>query len=41
MAGLGNPILVVPFLLENGYLLIPDRPGNGIEWDEDAISQVL
>ncbi|HMD66881.1 MAG TPA: enolase C-terminal domain-like protein [Stellaceae bacterium] len=32
-----NPILAEPFRLENGHLVIPDRPGNGIEWDEDAI----
>ena len=34
-----NPILAEPFRLENGQLLIPDRPGNGIEWDEDAIKR--
>jgi mandelate racemase len=34
-----NPILAEPFRLENGHLLIPDRPGNGIEWDEDAIER--
>jgi len=31
------PVLAEPFLLENGHLHIPDRPGNGIDWDEDAI----
>jgi mandelate racemase len=36
-----NPILAEPFRLENGHLLIPDRPGNGIEWDEDAIKRYL
>jgi mandelate racemase len=34
-----NPILAEPFRLENGQLLIPDRPGNGIEWNEDAIKR--
>ena len=34
-----NPILAEPFRLENGHLLIPDRPGNGIEWDEDAVER--
>jgi mandelate racemase len=34
-----NPILAEPFRLEDGHLLIPDRPGNGIEWDEDAIER--
>jgi len=28
-----------PFRLEDGHLLIPDQPGNGIEWDEDAIER--
>ena len=32
-----DPLLKEPFKLENGYLIIPDKPGNGIEWDEDAI----
>ena len=34
-----NPILAEPFRLENGHLLIPDQPGNGIEWDEEAIKR--
>ena len=34
-----NPILAEPFRLEDSHLLIPDRPGNGIEWDEDAIER--
>ena len=34
-----NPILAEPFRLEKGHLLIPDRPGNGIEWDEGAIKR--
>jgi mandelate racemase len=34
-----NPILAEPFRLEDGHLFIPDRPGNGIEWDEDAIER--
>jgi len=35
-----NPILVEPFLLENGHLLIPDRPGNSIEWDGTRLSAI-
>jgi hypothetical protein len=27
--------------LEIHHLLIPDRPGNGIEWDVDAIERCL
>jgi len=34
-----NPILAEPFRLGNGHLLIPDRPGSGIEWGEDAIKR--
>ena len=33
----GYPILREPFPLKNGAIEIPDRPGNGIEWDEAAI----
>lgn len=32
-----DPIMTEPFKLENGYLIIPNKPGNGIEWDEDAV----
>jgi mandelate racemase len=34
-----NPILAEPFRLKNSHLLIPVRPGSGIEWDEDAITR--
>jgi hypothetical protein len=34
-----NPILAEPIRLEDGHLFIPDRPGNGIAWDEDAIER--
>jgi mandelate racemase len=34
-----NPILAELFRLEKGQLLIPDLPGNGIEWNEDAIKR--
>ena len=34
-----NPIFAEPFRLANGQLVIPDRPGSGIEWDEDAIKR--
>ena len=35
----GNPIIAEPFKVEDGFIHVPDRPGNGIEWDEDAIRQ--
>ena len=25
--------------VKDGHVLIPDRPGNGIEWDEDAVAR--
>lgn len=32
-----NPVLAEPCQLKNGHLVIPDVPGTGISWDEDAI----
>lgn len=34
-----NPILTEPFRLERGHLLIPDRPGIGVDWDEKAVAK--
>lgn len=34
-----DPVLKEPFALENGYLMVPDRPGQGIEWDEKAVAR--
>ena len=36
-----NPILKTPYRLENGMLHIPDAPGLGLEWDEDAVRRHL
>jgi mandelate racemase len=33
----GNPIIAEPLKVEDGHVTVPDRPGNGIEWDEDAV----
>lgn len=33
-----NPILEEPLKIENGNAIIPDRPGVGIRWNEDAIA---
>jgi mandelate racemase len=30
------PIIEEPFQVKDGQCLVPDRPGNGIEWDEGA-----
>jgi len=32
-----NPILQEPFEVKNGDVIIPDRPGAGIAWNEDAV----
>ena len=32
-----NPILAEPFALAGGHLTVPNRPGAGIDWDEDAV----
>ena len=34
-----DPIPAQPFELEDGLLLIPDRPGQGIAWDERAVAK--
>ncbi len=34
-----NPILVEPFQVKDGCLMVPDRPGHGIEWDEKAVAK--
>jgi len=34
-----DPILAEPFTLQDGQLLVPDRPGQGIEWDEKAVAR--
>jgi mandelate racemase len=32
-----NPVLAEPFKVRNGRLLVPDRAGCGIEWNETAV----
>jgi len=34
-----DPILSEPFLLKDGYLEVPDKPGQGIEWNEKAVAR--
>jgi mandelate racemase len=34
-----DPILAAPFEVKDGHLLVPDRPGQGIEWDEKAVAR--
>ena len=35
----GNPIIAEPFRVVDGHAIVPDRPGNGIEWDEAAVAK--
>lgn len=35
----GNPIVAQPFDVKDGKVTVPDRPGNGIEWDEAAVAK--
>ena len=39
MAGLERLIVAEPFKLENSLLVIPDRPGSGIEWKSDKFQK--
>jgi mandelate racemase len=34
-----DPILSEPFQLKDGQLIVPDKPGHGIEWDEKAVAK--
>lgn len=34
-----HPVLADPFNLDRGKLMVPDRPGTGIDWDEGAIAR--
>ena len=36
-----DPILQQPYELKDGWLHVPDVPGVGIEWDEDAVAAHL
>jgi mandelate racemase len=35
----GNPIIAEPFQVVDGHAIVPDRPGNGIAWDEAAVKK--
>ncbi len=36
-----HPFLAAPFEVRDGVVVVPDRPGNGIEWDEGAVKRLL
>ncbi len=35
----GNPLIAEPFKVEDGFVVVPERVGNGIEWDEQAVAK--
>ena len=35
-----HPFLASPFEVRDGAVVVPDRPGNGIEWDEAAVKRL-
>ena len=35
----GNPIIAEPFEVKDGVATVPDRPGNGIEWNEAMVAR--
>ena len=36
-----DPILMQPYLMKDGALHIPDRPGVGLDWNEEAVAGCL
>ena len=35
----GNPIIAEPFEVVDGHVAVPNRPGNGIEWNEAMVAK--
>ncbi|HEU5322844.1 MAG TPA: enolase C-terminal domain-like protein, partial [Methylomirabilota bacterium] len=36
-----GPILAEPIRIKDGHAVIPDRPGSGLDWNEEVIQRVL
>jgi mandelate racemase len=34
-----DPLLEQPLVIANGHAIVPDRPGNGMVWKEDAVAR--
>jgi mandelate racemase len=34
-----NPVLAEPFKVQDSQLVIPTKPGCGIDWDENAVKR--
>jgi mandelate racemase len=36
-----EPILAEPFTVKDGYANVNDKPGSGVEWNEEAVRRLL
>ena len=36
-----GPILTKPIRIKEGHALLPDRPGSGLEWNEQLVERLL
>jgi mandelate racemase len=34
-----DPVVAQPFALKDGNLIVPDLPGSGLEWNEEAVAR--
>jgi mandelate racemase len=34
-----DPLLQEPLRIEDGLAVVPDRPGSGVVWDDDAVAR--
>jgi mandelate racemase len=34
-----DPTIAEPFALKDGHLIVPNRPGNGLAWNEQAVKR--
>ena len=35
----GDPVVAEPFEVKSGHVIIPDRPGSGLAWNESAVTR--
>lgn len=40
-ANFANPVIAEPFVVKNAEIIIPDRPGSGVLWNEPAVEKYL
>lgn len=41
MVNWADPVLQKPYRVQDGSIRIPDTPGLGIDWNEDAVKKYL